>query len=740
MTVMRPMAGYLWLVPSFLDVCILAVQRVTIVSLSDVYKLVPLTSDLPYYYLEAGVEYLDDIAAACDGAACGSDLSSCGSGPFWESCFPAKVPETKKLSLKHAHDGQGVTVVAGPCVARETDLKASGELTYGGLVDFGATYRWLKDEAVQRGEIAVGMFAGDFIAPSYLAEHFKGSQLVEMMNLMGVDLANIGNHDIDFKLTNLRQQMAMSAFHYLNSNLREKAGKEIQQPMLDSWQVEASSGAYNASLWRHLHQIPGSSWGQGWAILAQNGIKICVLGTTDVDKMSWAGKQVDGFIRDIPAAVQILRTWETERMGCGLRVAMTHTRTGNDLNLFRAVEHAGLHLDAIIGGHDHYISFAKLKRRDNGTTFLVKSGADARVVARLEFDFSEEGVAGSLSVVPVVAGSCARQASGSWLAKAQNLFETYVAKADEANSRPLYVTYEGLYDTSSVRDMETRAVNMWLDLMRESVAAEVLFFQAGLVRQDMYQVLGRVSLSQLFLLEEFPWADEDVDARSSLFPFQVSLSDLMLTTLPFLARRYWCKAPFNDANRVHMSGFVIEMVNDDSCDEFGQNPIMSASFVGGCHRAGSLLSLDSGCCTSFLCGRVWSDGVWDSRVTAEMRSQRLSVATGQFCVPSKYGSHGEGFHAVGMMCKDAEPQSSWSSGYIFAQGFEGETVQVSEGQSHLLAASSTFPRFGFMFKPTVVAMLQTQELVASARPTGPDCDHLPLGKSSLLFSLENEQG
>ncbi|CAE7198928.1 unnamed protein product [Symbiodinium sp. CCMP2592] len=601
-------------------------------------------------------------------------------------------------------------------------------LSYGGLVDFGATFRWLKDQATFRGDIAIGTFAGDFIAPSYLAEIFKGSQLVEMMNLMGVDLANIGNHDIDFGLANLRAQMGRSAFHYLNSNLQEDVGKEIQQPMRNSLQVKGDTGDYDLSIWRRLHQIPGSSVGRGWAILAQDGIKICVLGTTDIDKMNWAGKKVNGSVRDILAAVDILRMWKAKQLGCSLRVALTHTRTGNDLNLFRAVEHAGLHLDAIVGGHDHYIAFGKLKRRDNGTTFLVKAGADARIVASLQFDLSKESLPeGSLSVVPVVA--CARRDSGrSWLDRAQKLFVKYAAKADEADSRPLHVTYQGLYDTSSVRDKESRAVNMWLDLMRESIAAEVLFFQAGLIRQDMRQVFERQPLSHLFLLEEFPWADADADARSSLFPFQITLSDLVLTTLPFLARRYWCKAPFNDANRVHVSGFVIEMTNEDSCDAAGQNPIISATFVGGCHRAGALLPVDSGCCTSSLCGRVWSDGAWDARVTAGMKSHQLSVATGQFCVPSKYGSHGEGFHAVGMLCRDAEPADNWGSGREFTKHFGRGSVQVSKEQSLLPAANaSSFLRLGFFFKPAMMAMLQpqhTDELVCAQGPQSQQCDDM----------------
>ena len=235
-------------------------QKVTIVSLNDVYKLVPLTSDLPYYYLEADLGYLDDVAAArCDGAACPEDPFLCGLGPSWEACFPGSFQRVlRALSLLNSNASQGVKVLDGPCGALQREKGSAEAVQYGGLVDFGATFRWLKDEARNRGDVAVGMFAGDFIAPSYLAEVFKGSQLIEIMNLMGVDLANIGNHDIDFKLPNLREQMRKSAFHYLNANLRENSSSEIQQSMSDSWQVEGDSGLYNVSAWRHLHQILGS--------------------------------------------------------------------------------------------------------------------------------------------------------------------------------------------------------------------------------------------------------------------------------------------------------------------------------------------------------------------------------------------------------------------------------------------------------------------------------------------------
>ncbi|CAK0877070.1 unnamed protein product [Prorocentrum cordatum] len=692
-------------------------RRVVILSVNDVYKLVGLPSDLPYFYLKEDFAYVDEVAAsACDGRPCNTDLESCGWGAAWEACFPSKFGKATFLSLKQ--QAEGVQVVVGPCgkePAKSTvALPPNGShMKFGGLLDFSATFRWLKEEATTAGDLAIGTLAGDFIGPSYLGEVHRGKQLVEVMSHMGIDLVNIGNHDVDYKVTVLREQMNRSAFHYLNANLEDSSGLDIQQPMVGSATVEGNMGEYTASEWRRLSVLPGSRFGRGWAMLDKGGVRVCVLGTSDTDKMNWLGKKVKGTARDIPAAVAILRGWERGRLGCTLRVAMTHTRAGNDLNLFRAVEHAGLHLDAIIGGHDHYAVFAELRRLDGGTTFFVKAGADAQAISRLTFDVpAGRPPSGSLEVVPVVAGACEHRAldpgRAAWFAKTRGIFEAYAREAQEADGEPLNVVFQGVYDTGIVRDAESVAVNMWLDFMRESTRGDVLFFQAGLVRQDTYQRFSEgVPLSRLQLLEEFPWGDEDVDARSSLFPFRVSVEDLVTRTLPFVAKAYWCRAPFNDANRIHVSGLIVEMENEEGCDAVGDgSPIRSVTLVGGCHWRGTLEDVAGGCCSSPLCGKLWSAGAWDPRMTPEARGEQLTVVTGQFCVPSKYGSHGPGFHEVGMLCPGAEPAENWASGAAFARAFAGRGVAGPDAGVAPVAVARDFGRFGYFFKRALMALFQ----------------------------------
>jgi 2',3'-cyclic-nucleotide 2'-phosphodiesterase (5'-nucleotidase family) len=44
----------------------------------------------------------------------------------------------------------------------------------------------------------VTVFAGDLFAPSKMAQHFKGAQMIAPFNACKVDVAMIGNHDLDF--------------------------------------------------------------------------------------------------------------------------------------------------------------------------------------------------------------------------------------------------------------------------------------------------------------------------------------------------------------------------------------------------------------------------------------------------------------------------------------------------------------------------------------------------------------
>src|SRR5256884_8324752 len=62
------------------------------------------------------------------------------------------------------------------------------------------------------------LFAGDLISPSLESSVFKGAQLIDGLNLLGVDAATFGNHEFDYGPAELVKRVAESRFPWVASN------------------------------------------------------------------------------------------------------------------------------------------------------------------------------------------------------------------------------------------------------------------------------------------------------------------------------------------------------------------------------------------------------------------------------------------------------------------------------------------------------------------------------------------
>jgi len=64
---------------------------------------------------------------------------------------------------------------------------------------------------------------GDFLGGSALAEHFKGENVVQILNELGTDMVVLGNHEFDYGTEELKKRMAESkGTIWLGSNVHEK--------------------------------------------------------------------------------------------------------------------------------------------------------------------------------------------------------------------------------------------------------------------------------------------------------------------------------------------------------------------------------------------------------------------------------------------------------------------------------------------------------------------------------------
>src|SRR5262249_31675158 len=66
--------------------------------------------------------------------------------------------------------------------------------------------------------------AGDALSPSLYSTMFRGGQMIEAWNALGLDVATFGNHEFDFGPAVLRERMGESRFLWLSTNVREAGG------------------------------------------------------------------------------------------------------------------------------------------------------------------------------------------------------------------------------------------------------------------------------------------------------------------------------------------------------------------------------------------------------------------------------------------------------------------------------------------------------------------------------------
>ena len=82
----------------------------------------------------------------------------------------------------------------------------------------------LKKQYLQNNPNTMLIMAGDFLSPSvynglsYEGKAIRGRQMVEAMNVAGMDLAVFGNHEFDIKEQELQSRLNESTFNWVSTN------------------------------------------------------------------------------------------------------------------------------------------------------------------------------------------------------------------------------------------------------------------------------------------------------------------------------------------------------------------------------------------------------------------------------------------------------------------------------------------------------------------------------------------
>lgn len=212
----------------------------------------------------------------------------------------------------------------------------------------------IKNKYLQQNPNTFLVIAGDFLSPSvynslkYQGEYIRGRQMVEVMNAAGMDLAILGNHELDLKESELQQRINESKFQWIASNAFHKKG-DSAVPFSREVAGKATD-PFPQTYIKELSDADGTRAKIGFIALTLPFTKASYVQYEDP---LTTAKKLYTQLKDSVDAV----------------VAITHQAMEDDEIL--AKEIPGLAL--IIGGHEHDQRFKKI-----GNIYITKALANAK--------------------------------------------------------------------------------------------------------------------------------------------------------------------------------------------------------------------------------------------------------------------------------------------------------------------------------------------------------------------------
>ena len=293
------------------------------------------------------------------------------------------------------------------------------------------------------------LFAGDLISPSVESSVSKGAQLIEGLNLLGVDAATLGNHEFDYGPAELQKRIAESKFPWVVAN------------------------AFGAG----ARPFPGTRM---YIIRTVCGTPIGILGliTPETETASSPGSTWFGD----PIAVARVLIPVIRRAGAQRIIALTHLRVDEDEALLRAVPE----IDLVIGGHEH-----DPLTRTVGGRLVAKAGSDVKWlgVTRLP-------LAGAPAATHTLLTVDEKTPADAAMAALVKRYADQLAKDMEVvigeTTTPLDARNQ------AVRQQEAALGNFIADVMRQVVAADAAITNGGGIRTNALFPVGRIRRLDVF--------------------------------------------------------------------------------------------------------------------------------------------------------------------------------------------------------------------------------------------------
>lgn len=294
------------------------------------------------------------------------------------------------------------------------------------------------------------LFAGDLISPSVESSVFKGAQLIDGLNLLGVDAATFGNHEFDYGPAELQKRIAESRFPWVITNVFVPPG---------------------------ARQFPGTR-----QFLVQNvcGTVVGIFGMVTVETVTSSSPGTTWFGDPVAVARAIVPT--LRRNGAQRLIALTHLRVGDDEQMLRAVPE----VDLVIGGHEHDPLTSTV-----GGRLIAKAGSDAKWlgVTRVPLSGAPRATHELITITD-------QTPSDPTMAALVKRYQDQLAKDLEVVIGETTVTLDAR--NQMVRQQEAALGNYIADVMRAAVEADVAITNGGGIRTNALFPVGPIRRRDVF--------------------------------------------------------------------------------------------------------------------------------------------------------------------------------------------------------------------------------------------------
>jgi 5'-nucleotidase len=316
----------------------------------------------------------------------------------------------------------------------------------------------LKKKALKENKNVIFTLGGDTLSPSVESLTYKGAQMIDAWNAVGIDYAVFGNHEFDTTTADLLARMKESNFKWLGANVFDKNTNKI------------------------FADLPP------YEIKEIGGVKIGFIGfllpETQTTSRMEKHLEVKGFCKIAAEFVPKMRA-----AGANAVVGLTHLSMREDKELAQCAQ-----FDLILGGHEH-----NLLQSSSAGTPIFKMSADARELGKFNLNFdagTKRFETLDWEIIPVTPEIADAFEFGDVFEKYRKFLAELAIEVGETA-----VELDAL--SISNRTKETNIGNYIADMYRQTANADVALVNGGSIRADAIYKPGALAKRDVLWMVPF---------------------------------------------------------------------------------------------------------------------------------------------------------------------------------------------------------------------------------------------